>query len=340
MSELEPWPQAPILASLPATARLTPRFETDGLLADLQALRSTEWLPPQIISGDGLRPGVKVDWRKLPLRSIGGDPERSDPGGPSLEEFADTPWLGKAPNFTRLLRRIPAPLRCVRLQSLGPGAASPLHNDTKYGLPWGIVRLHVPLITTPGATLTIEQDVHCWQPGEFWYADFTRPHLVSNSDDVTRVHLVIDCEPTPELLELFPAEFRTREVLDHTLLSLPVIPVSSADLESYRCAFRLPDSFAEFDEAEGVFLDSPRSRTATVGGSDGQLVLSLDGEPAFKLLHLGAGEFRFAGWTTERTIQFTRDAYGKPSVTLRSRVGDRTHALTLTAGPAGPAEHP
>ncbi|WP_274561301.1 aspartyl/asparaginyl beta-hydroxylase domain-containing protein [Streptomyces spiramyceticus] len=332
MSELEPWPQAPILASLPATAQLTPHFDTAELLADLQTLRTTEWLPPQIISGEGLRPGVDVDWRKLPLRSVGGDPERTDPGGPSLAEFADTPWLGKAPHMALLLAGIPAPLRCVRLQSLGPGAESPLHNDTKYGLPWGIVRLHVPLITTPGATLTIEQETYRWQPGEFWYADFTRPHLVRNVDDITRVHLVIDCEPTPELLELFPPEFRTPEVLDHTLLSLPVRQVTPAGLAAYRCTFPMPDSFTEFDEADGAFLTSPRTRTAAVEVRDGQLILSLSGKPEFMLVHVGAGEFRFAGWTTERTVQFTRDAYNRPSVTLRSRVGDQIRALTLTAG--------
>ncbi|MEU0003936.1 aspartyl/asparaginyl beta-hydroxylase domain-containing protein [Streptomyces sp. NPDC006314] len=333
MSELEPWPQAPILAELPATAMLTPHFDTEGLLADLDALRSIQWLSPQIISGDGLRPGVDVDWRKLPLRSVGGDPGRADPGGPALDDFADTPLLARAPHMALLLKHLPAPLRCVRLQSLGPGAASPLHNDTKYGLPWGIVRLHVPLITTPGAVLTIEGTTHRWQPGEFWYADFTRPHLVRNDDDITRVHLVIDCEPTRELLQLFPAGFRTPRVLEHTLLSPPDVHVTPEELREHRCTFQIPDSFTAFDEPDGAFLTSPRTRTVTVDVHEGRLVLSFSGEPAFALVPVGAGEFRFAGWTVERTIQFTRDCYGRPYVTLRSRVADQVRALTLPAGP-------
>ncbi|MFF4041072.1 aspartyl/asparaginyl beta-hydroxylase domain-containing protein [Streptomyces sp. NPDC001816] len=335
MSELEPWPQAPVLAELPATAKLTPHFDTEGLLADLDALRNSTWLGPQIISGDGLRPGVDVDWRKLPLRSVGGDPGRSDPGGPALDDFADTPLLAKAPHMALLLKHLSAPLRCVRLQSLGPGAASPLHNDTKYGLPWGIVRLHVPLITTPGAVLTIEDTTHCWQPGEFWYADFTRPHLVRNDDDVTRVHLVIDCEPTLELLQLFPDAFRTPKVLGHTLLSLPEVPVTGEELRGHRCTFAIPDSFTAFDEPDGAFLTSPRTRTATVDAHDGRLALFFSGEPAFSLVHVGAGEFRFAGWTVERTIQFTRDCYDRPYATLRTRAGDQVRALTLPAEPVG-----
>lgn len=333
----EPWPQAPILATLPATARLALRFEVEPLLSDLQRLREHEWLAPQVISGDGLRPGIDVDWRKLPLRTIGGAPDRSDPGGPSLEEFADTPWLARAPQFAALLARIPAPLRCVRLQSLGPGAASPLHNDSKYALPWGIVRLHVPLITTSGAVLEIDGATHRWPAGECWYADFTRPHLIRNTDPVTRIHLVIDALPTHELLALFPAEFRRPAVVDTTLFDVPAVALSRGECAQLRCAFRMPSSFAAFDEPDGAFLADPHHRAAAIELSGDRLVLSLDGVPAFALVHVGAGELRFAGWTSERTIQIAQAAGGECRVTLRSRVGDQVRTLTLPAEATGPA---
>ncbi|MGK3959880.1 aspartyl/asparaginyl beta-hydroxylase domain-containing protein [Sorangium sp. So ce118] len=331
MSELDPWPLAPILAVLPATARLALRFDVERLLADVSTLRAREWSKPTILTGEGVNRGADVDWRKLPLRSIGGDPGRTDPGGPSLEEFADTPWLREAPYLAEVLASIPAPLRCVRLQSLGPGAASPVHNDTKHSLPWGIVRLHVPIVTTPGAILTIQEETHRWQPGELWYADFTRPHVVRNSDPVTRIHLVIDCHPTRELLKLFPAEFQTPAVAASTLFAAPVARLSPAERDACRCSFQMPSSFHSFEEPDGAFLTAPRTRRAAIDVRGDRLVLVLDGEPAFSLLHVGGGEFRFAGWTLERTVQVTLDAAIAPTVTLRSRVGDQTRALELPA---------
>lgn len=329
--DLDPWPLAPILARLPATARLSLGFDVERMLADVSALRAREWSKPTILTGEGVSRGADVDWRKLPLRSIGGDPDRTDPGGPSLEEFADTPWLREAPYLAEVLARIPAPLRCVRLQSLGPGAASPVHNDTKHCLPWGIVRLHVPIVTTPGAILTIQEETHRWQPGEVWYADFTRPHLVRNSDPVTRIHLVIDCHPTPELLQLFPAEFLSPAVAASTLFAAPAVGLSRAERDACRCSFQMPSSFHSFEEPDGAFLTAPRTRRAAIDVRGDRLVLVIDGEPAFSLVHVGEGEFRFAGWTLERTVQVTLDPTRAPIVTLRSRVGDQTRVLDLPA---------
>lgn len=329
MNDLDPWPLSPILATLPATARLALQFDVAGLLADLEALAGVSWLKPRVVSGEGETPGVDIDWLKLPLRSTGGDPNQSGPGSPGLVDFADTPWLERVPNIAALLARIPAPLRCVRMQSLGLGAESPLHNDTKYGLPWGIVRLHVPLVTTPGAILHMDGADHRWQPGECWYADFTRPHLVRNTDPLTRIHLVIDVLPTPELLALFPAPFRTAAVVANTLFAPAEVPLSAAERDACRCRFSMPETFHLFDEADGQFLTAPRTAPADIEVRDDGLVLSIDGKPTFTLVHVGEGEFRFAGWTTERTV-----AVRAGSVTLRSRVGDQTRSLTLPADPA------
>src|SRR4051794_22168287 len=138
MSDFEPWPQAEVLRLLPPVARLSLDFDPTELLADLSVLRERPWTQPRIYSGEGVgRDATKLDWRSLPLRSIGGDDGRTDPGGPALQEFADTGWLAKAPYLASVLSKIPAPLRCVRLMALGPGAESPFHSDTKCGLPWG-----------------------------------------------------------------------------------------------------------------------------------------------------------------------------------------------------------
>ncbi|MEW2619448.1 hypothetical protein [Streptomyces sp. NPDC048106] len=47
-------------------------------------------------------------------------------------------------------------------------------------------------------------------PGRLWYADFDRPHYAQNLGTERRIHLVVDCMPTPELVALFPEEFKNR----------------------------------------------------------------------------------------------------------------------------------
>jgi hypothetical protein len=334
MSDFEPWPQAEVLRLLPPVARLSLDFDPTELLADLSVLRERPWTQPRIYSGEGVgRDATKLDWRSLPLRSIGGDDGRTDPGGPALQEFADTGWLAKAPYLASVLSKIPAPLRCVRLMALGPGAESPFHSDTKCGLPWGTVRLHVPIVTTPGAVLEISTDspdpaeviTTCWQPGELWYADFTRPHLVRNTDQVTRIHLVIDAQVTGALLDLFPEPFHRVEVRTGTVFARE--EKGLADLAAMRTAFSIPESFRSFEEPDGQFVSSTDLVPATIAPHDERLALFLDGEPSLALVHLGGGEFRFAGWTPERTIALSADG---TSIALRSRVGGRVTERVLT----------
>src|ERR1700691_6252459 len=120
MSAVDPWPQAPMLADLPATAQLALRFDPERLRADLERLRASRWTDIRIVSGDGLGDyATKLDWRTIPLRSIGGDGDRGDAGGPDLRDFADTPWLADLPYLAEVLAAIPAPLGSARLLALG-----------------------------------------------------------------------------------------------------------------------------------------------------------------------------------------------------------------------------
>ncbi|HXP18658.1 MAG TPA: aspartyl/asparaginyl beta-hydroxylase domain-containing protein [Streptosporangiaceae bacterium] len=334
MSAVDPWPQAPILSELPPTARLAVTFDLGRLLADVARIRVTNWKEIRIVSGDGLGDyATKLDWRTIPLRSIGGDGNRGDAGGPDLADFADTPWLAQLPYLAEVLAAIPGRLAAARLMALGPGASIPVHSDSKCGLPWGRVRLHVPIVTMPEAALFIADERHCWGAGEVWYADFTRGHTVSNTGTRTRVHLVVDVYVTPELLALFPAEFRTGAVRDGSMFEPPDVPLPAAQADQLRCGFGLPRSFRSWEEPDGEFLRDQPTTAAAVDAYNGGVALYLSDEPAFGLVHVGAGEFRFAGWTAERTIQPSRSAAGELSVTLRSRVGSRVNARTIPAAP-------
>jgi hypothetical protein len=317
------WPQAPILAELPPVARLGLSFDPDRLLEDLDMVSGRAWarLKSKAQAGSDT---AQLGWESLALRAVDGDEMRTDPGGPGLSEFADTPLLAEAPYLAQVLHTIPAPLRGARLLALRPGAHSPVHVDPAYGLPWGTLRLHVPILVVPGARLEIGGVSHTWQPGTLWYADFTRPHRVRNDGPDTRVHLVIDSHVTPALLELFPTEFRTPAVRAQVLFDRTESPSPWETRDDLRCRFCPVPSSGDGGPAGPM--------TARIDWYDGSLGLFLDGAPAFRLVHVGGGEFRFAGWTTQRTVRVD-PAADRRTVTMIMRTGSSEHAMTLAAAP-------
>lgn len=313
---------APVSAGLPEAARLGLDFDAERLAGELEVLSRTPWGLQNTYSADGQLSPATIDWRVLPLRNIGGDPRRTDAGGPGLTDYAPTPWLEHAPYHSEVLAAIPAQLRSVRLMALGPDAVSPEHTDTKHGVAWGTARLHVPVTTTPGARLYIDGREHHWQPGSLWFGDFSRPHRVENHGPGRRVHLVVDVMPSKALLDLFPAAARARVDPGQILFGREPFPLAGPDADRCRVGFELPASFADWEEPEGEFLRPQPGLPARVAVDAGGLLLFLSGRPAFRLVHLGGLEFRFAGWTDERTIQFS-DAGPQPHVVLRTRAADR-----------------
>jgi hypothetical protein len=304
--------------SHPSAVQLLPKFDVSKLLEDLRVLDSFQWSLQTTFETDGPAEEADFDWRALPLRSPTGSELRTDPGGAGLDDFADTKWRSSAPYLSSILDSIPAPLRCVRLLALGPGACSELHFDTKIGFPWANLRLHVPLITNPGATLLMDGDIHVWEPGTFWFGDFCRMHQVENTGTRKRIHMVIDTTLTPELLSLFPTSFLDQLDASEILFNRPAVALDA----SYSASFEVPVSFLDFEEAEGEFTLPQQTLPATVDGN----VLVVAGEPKYGLVHVGNGEFRFTGWTDERTIQVTGSG-----VVLRTRQGTRETSLNVPA---------
>jgi hypothetical protein len=311
----------------PESAPLTLRFDVARLQADLDVLRHEYWGAQRAYGQDGLTNETNVAWRILPLRNIGGDPARTDPGGAALADFADTPWLAKTLYFSETIAAVPAPIRSVRLMALGAGTTVPEHRDGKYGFAGGTVRLHVPIETNPGCVVVIEGRARHWDAGRLWFGDFGRRHYVANTGDRTRIHLVIDCLVNRELIELFPADFRERLPLSEVMFARDPVPLTVDELTRFRCSFLMPCEFPQ------------RSEEDTIGGPDvdgaieiidNQPVVVIDGMPAFGLVHLGLGEFRLVGWTEERTILIDADA----KVRFRVRAGRRHHEWVRTARPA------
>ena len=315
-------------SALPAVAPLDRRYDTVRLVDEVQALRDRRWRAQRAYGQDGLAAEVELDWRILPLRSPNGDPGRTDPGGAGLDPYGDTPLLATTPYLAKVLASIPAPLRAVRLMSLGPGVRVHEHRDGKCGYPWGVLRLHVPIITNPGAELVIESQSYHWPAGQLWFGDFDRPHYVRNEGTEDRIHLVIDCLLTRRLLELFPSSYLDRLPWPDVLLATDPVPLSDADLAGLSCRFPVPAGFPEWAEEEqpGDAPDVP----GRIDTDTGQPVLVLADRPAFKLVHLGRSEFRLEGWTEERTLLVDTTS-PQPTVRFRVREG---RLLTESVRPA------
>ncbi|MCL3998103.1 aspartyl/asparaginyl beta-hydroxylase domain-containing protein [Streptomyces lavenduligriseus] len=319
------------LTAATEAAQLSPVFDADKLAAELAAVTAHTWNPQRIHTyGGQVGQAASIDWRVLPLRSLGGDPERTDPGGPGPQPFAATRWLDQLPYLAQILHSLPAPLNAVRLMALGPGAVSNPHCDPKYRLDRGIVRLHIPVVTDPGAVLVLDGVEHCWQPGTLWYGDFSREHLVRNtSQAVTRVHVVIDALLTADLAYWFPAAWQqllTRgEVLFNRIGPDPA-PAWPAGLP-YEAM--LPSGFADFDAAAP--LDGSLIPARIDRGADGVLALTIAGR-TFALVPVDSAEVRFSGWSEQRTLQPDSDG----GLTLRVRRGRALADRHVTAAPRTP----
>lgn len=320
---------------MPDVVRLTPEFDVDSLLDDVKMLRAEQasgWrLQNTFVTNDNLVE-TDIDWHALPLRSVGGHKTRTDPGGPNLERYADTEYASLVPALHGVLKSIPGPLRTARLMALGPDTYGPNHFDNKYSIAWGIARIHLPLITLPEAKLIFGDNVYVLEAGSLWVGSFTRTHRVENSGTFTRVHLMTDVLVTDALLDLYPADVRAVLDFDNILTNRDEQPLRIDPV--HQVAFEVPKSFTDWEEEDGQFVtdtDQPTVR-AEITARDGELVLDYDGQPYAGLDHIGDNEFRFVGWTDERTVQVVNDA-GQRRVVLRSRVGKRVRELAVPATP-------
>ncbi|HEY2576018.1 MAG TPA: aspartyl/asparaginyl beta-hydroxylase domain-containing protein [Streptosporangiaceae bacterium] len=312
------------MASYPESAPLASCFDLDRLNADLDVLRHQHWGAQRAYGQDGFWREADIDWRILPLRSVGGDPVRTDCGGAGLEDFADTEWLAKTPYFSEIIAGIPAPVRSVRLMALGVDTTVREHCDGKYGFACGTLRLHVPVQTNLGCVVVIDGRTRHWEAGRLWFGDVGRRHYVANTGDSVRVHLVIDCLVSRELIGLFPPGFQDLLPLSCVMFARDRVPLGHAELGQFCCRFPVPAEFPQWSEEEVV---AGPDADGAIEVSDGRLLLSIDGKPAFGLVHLGLGEFRLTGWTEERTILVGPDS----TVRFRVRNGRQFHELSRAA---------
>jgi aspartate beta-hydroxylase len=319
-------------ADLPAAIRLKPAFDADKLQHDLETLQNRTWLPeaPYTFEGFfGSETKVYHDgkWTGLSLRSQGGDADRTDPGGPGLSEFSDTPLVRYAPYLAEVLARVDAPLRSARLLRLPPGGVIGEHRDTYHGFEYGQLRLHAPITTNPDVQNVIRGERCMWMPGELWYGDFGSLHSGRNDGHTDRVHLVIDAVVTPALLDLFPDGLAERIGQLDILFHEEPVTLTESELQALPCRFRLPSTLVRgiFDIDDGITAEMD----ARIVLRDGRPVLNVNDRDLFTLRPLSGNRLAFAGWTAERYLRYETARGAMTSVALILRRGTEEVSISF-----------
>lgn len=181
-------------SALPTLARLPLRFDAARLRAAVAALPAQAW---QAHFNTGYYEG---EWSGVPLLGPADAPTPLAPGhgGPQAGVHCDAFWQAQLARFETVVRS-------ARLLRLGPGARIREHRDYDLGRPGSDLRLHVPIATDERVEFLLDGRRVPMQPGECWFLDLSLPHRVDNAGGRARTHLVLDCRPSPWLLEQIAA---------------------------------------------------------------------------------------------------------------------------------------
>ena len=142
-------------------------------------------------------------WSCVPLRSPGGDAGHIMPidGTP----YAATPQLARCGYLPDVLASFACEINSARLLALAPGALIQAHRDAGTSLADGLVRIHIPIHTSPQVLFSIDGETVHFMAGHAWYMDASCLHAVHNQGTAPRIHLVLDCVTNGWLEALFAA---------------------------------------------------------------------------------------------------------------------------------------
>ncbi|MBV8253695.1 MAG: aspartyl/asparaginyl beta-hydroxylase domain-containing protein [Chitinophaga sp.] len=182
-------------------------FDVSKLQADLINCEQATWqLHFNTRDYDG-------EWTAVALRS--GTGHDADIYAHPSAEYQDTDLLDACPYFREVINTFKCPLDGVRLLKLESGSVIKPHCDLDGAYEDGFVRIHIPVITHPDVVFMVDGERVNMQPGQCWYANFSKRHSVENLSPIDRVHLVIDArrnEWTDELFLQAGYDFHTEKV--------------------------------------------------------------------------------------------------------------------------------
>lgn len=286
-------------------------FDVDeiGLREEVERCEA-RWAPQATASvNQRVRSRGRGDWTVVPLLAPSGDARRTDPGLPG-EEYARTVNLDAMPRLSALISALPCEKMCARLLKLSPSASIKQHVDAFFGFSYGKVRLHVPLVTTPTALMVFgERSVH-WSPGRLWYGDFSTPHTVLNNGTADRIHLVVDCVLSADLLDRFPDSHLLPAMISRTALDPPPAPpIARGDW-----VLTVPGRAFDWSGSSDAALDVPVRLNLTVRD---EVLLTMPSGVAARLRAVDVGCYRLGRMPEETLVCL--DASGAH---VRRRAGD------------------
>lgn len=273
---------------------------------DAEALRTelalvdggTRWLPQaRATPAQRIERRGTDDWAVVPLRAPQGSAARTDPGLPG-EEYANTPILGTMPCFEDLLRRLPCEIMAARLMRLRPDTRVDVHIDRFFGFSYGKVRLHVPIVTSERTVMVFgDSNVH-WQPGTLWYGDFSVLHTVRNDGHEDRIHLVLDCVLSNDLVALF----RMAERPSHWLRSRTPLKMASPLPGGLTRRYSVSRCALDWTQSDDVALDEEVCFAVSTG-PDQCLTMRLPNGVDSVLRPVSEAEYRVGCMPEEITVR-------------------------------------
>src|SRR5262245_62801597 len=176
----------------PIARRLPQSFDAQGLREDLSSVEEGWWRAH-------LGPYHNGGWESVSLWSPRGDLfEQRSTGG----TLSGTPALPRCPRLRSALDSLPGERNRARLMRLRPGARIFRHSDPLERIARDLLRIHIPVTTSPDVTFRVNGRRIEMRPGEVWNIDVRFPHEVWNLGQEHRIHLVVDVRPAPELIAL------------------------------------------------------------------------------------------------------------------------------------------
>jgi hypothetical protein len=285
--------------------RLPLRFDVERLQTELARVTS--------VARD-VQPGPYHDgsWQGLSLIQAGGR-QTANPEFSSLERYEPTALLGHTPYLAEVLDRIPARKQVVRLLWLPVGKTIGPHYDYDCSFRYGVLRLHLPIVTHADVDFRIGGERMDWKAGELWYGDFQAEHEVENRSDTDRVHLVADVEITQAVLDLFPPDFvRAQEANGGITRQPEYVALAPEALERLRCRFHVGGSVLPLLKF-GTLPELMRGAEAEVVVDGAELVVAFDGVPTFALDAISEFAFVVRGLSAGVQLQFELGADARVS---------------------------
>jgi len=291
--------------------RLPRTYDVDLLNRDLQTLRDVQGAP---------QPGPyhAGEWTGIALHSMGGK-DSVFPSAAGMDRYEETENLKRAPYFKHVLDDLKCPKEVVRILFLPPGGYIKDHFDFHTSFQFGLLRLHVPIITHPDVIFMIGGQRVTWKAGELWYGDFSKVHSVKNESPVVRVHMVIDVQINDFVLSLFPEDYIARRRAEGISVTREPMPASEAELRRFACDFRIPGEVMPMFVIGKPLAALARGAVASVRLIEGKLAVLFDNQPAFQLERISSDTFCISGLPPGMTLQFKEDNNTVREVTLNMK---------------------